>query len=188
MSAFGGIAGAVESMPYRIAVLCYLWDARDRLLMLHRRKLPNIDRYSPIGGKLEVAIGESPRECAIREIHEEAGLLIPDDGVRLFGIVSERAYEAQGHWLIFLYEATAPIADGAVPEGEFDEGRLEWVPIDEVERRNIPETDRRVMWPGVRAHRGGFFMVEIDCTQTPFTHRTVESRRPTHRAGPSAER
>jgi len=177
VTSFGGVAGAVESMPYRIAVLCYLWDARDRLLMLHRRKLPNIDMYSPIGGKLEVAMGESPRECALREIREEAGLSLPDDGVRLFGIVNERAYEGQGHWLIFLYEATAPVADGAVPEGEFDEGRLEWVPIDEVEKRNIPETDRRVMWPGARAHRGGFFMVEIDCTQTPFTHRTVESRR-----------
>ncbi|MBM4113912.1 MAG: NUDIX domain-containing protein, partial [Phycisphaerae bacterium] len=163
--------------------LCYLWDSRDRLLMLHRRKLPNIDMYSPIGGKLEVSAGESPRECALREIREEAGLSLPESGVRLFGIVSERAYEAQGHWLIFLYEVTSPVPDGAVPEGDFDEGRLEWVPIDEVERRNIPETDRRVMWPGARSHRGGFFMVEIDCTKSPFTHRIVESWAASQRAG-----
>jgi len=176
VSGMKGVVGGSNALPYRIAVLCYLWDRTDRLLMLHRRKLPNIDMYSPIGGKLEVAAGESPRECALREIREEAGLSLPDDGVRLFGIVSERAYEGQGHWLIFLYEATQPVDDGAVAEGDFDEGRLEWVPIDEVERKAIPETDRRVMWPGAKAHRGGFFMVEIDCTTKPFTHRIVESR------------
>lgn len=177
MTQAAGVVGSTVALPYRIAVLCYLWDRNDRLLMLHRRKLPNIDMYSPIGGKLEVAEGESPRACAIREIREEAGLSLADDAVRLLGIVSERAYEGQGHWLIFLYEVTSPIADGAVAEGDFDEGRLEWVPFDEVAKKNIPETDQRVMWPAVRAHRGGFFMVEIDCTQSPFTHRIVESRR-----------
>ena len=58
-------------------MLCYLWNTEadsERLLMLHRSKAPNSGRYSPIGGKVEISEGESPHECAIREIHEEAGL------------------------------------------------------------------------------------------------------------------
>ncbi|MCP4067415.1 MAG: hypothetical protein GY741_03955, partial [Phycisphaeraceae bacterium] len=48
-----------SGLPYRIAVLCYLWTEDDRLLMLHRRKHPNPDMYSPIGGKMEISLGET---------------------------------------------------------------------------------------------------------------------------------
>ena len=37
-------------LPYRIAVLCYLYDEHGKQLLLHRIKPPNADRYSPIGG------------------------------------------------------------------------------------------------------------------------------------------
>ena len=96
-------------IPYRIAVLCYLYDADGRVLLLHRRKQPNADMYSPIGGKLEVALGEGPHECAVREIREEAGIDLPHEQVHLVGIVSERAYQQQTHWLMFLFEVTCPV-------------------------------------------------------------------------------
>lgn len=32
-------------LPYRIAVLCYLYDERGRVLLLHRRKSPNAGLY-----------------------------------------------------------------------------------------------------------------------------------------------
>ena len=50
----------LTEVPYRIAVLCYLKDASGRVLLLHRRKEPNAGLYSPIGGKLEVSVGEGP--------------------------------------------------------------------------------------------------------------------------------
>ena len=46
----------ISNLPYRIAVLCYLWnheEDQERLLMLHRAKAPNLGMYSPIGGKVE---------------------------------------------------------------------------------------------------------------------------------------
>ena len=89
------------ALPYKVAVLCYLWDADGRLLMLHRRKPPNVDMYSPVGGKLEISRGESLHECAVREVHEETGLRLADDEMRLLGMVSERAYQGEMHWLIF---------------------------------------------------------------------------------------
>ncbi|MFM7134159.1 MAG: NUDIX domain-containing protein, partial [Planctomycetota bacterium] len=93
----------VRSFPYKIAVLCYLYDTEGRLLLLHRRKPPNRDMYSPIGGKLEVAEGEGPHDCALREIREEAHVALRPDEIRMISIVSERAYQGEDHWLIFLF-------------------------------------------------------------------------------------
>jgi 8-oxo-dGTP diphosphatase len=162
-------------LPYKIAVLCYLYDADGHVLMLHRRKQPNAGMYSPIGGKLEVAQGEGPHECAVREIREEAGLQVGIEDVRLTGVVSERAYEGQTHWLIFLYEVLRPIGRDEVRTMDFEEGRLEWVDVERVHELDIPETDSKFMWPLVQQHRGGFFMVHIDCTVKPMAWTVTES-------------
>lgn len=170
-------AGRAEpDLPYKIAVLCYLYDGDGCVLLLHRRKDPNAGMMSPIGGKLEMALGESPHGCAVREIAEEAGLCVPDDEVRLAGIVAETAYERQSHWLIFLFEVARPVDRGEVAQLEIDEGVLEWVPVADVARRPIPATDRTILWPLVQRHRGGFFMVDIDCRSQPPTWKVRESR------------
>ena len=165
----------VRGMPYKVAVLCYLYDPQGRLLLLHRRKPPNRDMYSPIGGKLEVAQGEGPHECALREIREEACVALKPEEIRLISIVSERAYEGEEHWLIFLFEATRPIHPDEIPHSEFDEGRLEWHAVEDVAKLPIPATDRDVMWPNVQKHRGGFFMVHMDCTDGGVSSQLCES-------------
>lgn len=164
------------ALPYRIAVLCYLYDADGRVLMLHRRKSPNAGMYSPIGGKLEVGIGEGPHECAVREIHEEAGISLAREDVHMSGIVSEAAYQNETHWLIFLFEVTRPIDPSEIEHMDFDEGALEWVDPARVLDLNIPATDREVMWPMVQRHRGGFFVAHIDCSKTPFDWKLEESK------------
>ncbi len=165
----------VRGLPYKIAVLCYLYDTQGRLLLLHRRKPPNRDLYSPIGGKLEASQGEGPHECALREIREEASIELRADEIKLISIVSERAYEGHEHWLIFLFEALRPIDPNEIPHQEFDEGRLEWHRVEDIENLPIPQTDRDVMWPSVCKHRGGFFMVHIDCSETPMRPQILES-------------
>ena len=166
------------SLPYKIAVLCYLYDHQDRLLLLHRAKAPNAGMYSPIGGKLDQSTGEGPHECALREIHEEAGIRLTDHDIRMNGIVSERAYEGQTHWLIFLFEVTRPIHHDEIANMTFNEGQLQWVPTDHVANLDIPQTDREIMWPLVREHRGGFFMVHIDCSKNPIQWKLRESIKP----------
>jgi 8-oxo-dGTP diphosphatase len=163
------------TLPYKIAVLCYLYDDQGHVLMLHRKKPPNAGMYSPIGGKLELTRGEGPHECALREIYEEAGLTVPPEMVRLTGIVSERAYEGQTHWLIFLFEVLRPIHRDEVVTMHFDEGQLEWVDVGRVRELPIPHTDREFMWPLVQSHRGGFFMVHIDCSVEPMVWTVTES-------------
>jgi 8-oxo-dGTP diphosphatase len=165
-------------LPYRIAVLCYLYDGDGHVLLVHRKQNPNIGMYSPVGGKLDIASGEGPHGCAIRELKEETGIELAADQLRLLGVVSERAYEDQGHWLIFLFEATVPIRREKLKWVEFKEGRLEWKRVDEVPSLPIPRTDREVMWPQVRAHLGGFFAVHIDWTKEGITWTLYESIKP----------
>ena len=166
----GQEGGEGTSLPYRIAVLCYLHDGDGRLLMLHRSKAPNQGRYSPIGGKLEVGEGEGPHECARREIHEEAGLDIDPADIEFIGMVSEKGYENAGHWLLFCFDVTRAIEHDELPTYEFDEGVLEWVEPERIESLDIPDTDRQVLWPLVQQRKpGSVFTVHIDCSVDPMT-------------------
>ena len=136
------------------------------MLLLHRCKPPNQHLYSPIGGKLEQNIGESPTTCAVREIHEEVGLEVTAADLHLTGIVSEDGYEGQTHWLMFLYELTKPVQ---IQRMEFDEGRLEWFRRDEIEKLPIPETDSQVIWPLFWKYRRQFFAAHIHCGSSELT-------------------
>ena len=165
-----------SDLPHTLAVLCYLFDTEGRLLLLHRVKPPNRDRYSPIGGKVEIARGESPTDCAIREIYEEAGVTVTADDLHLTGIVSEAGYES-GHFLMFLYEVTRSIDPAELGHAEFDEGRLEWHPPEALETLAIPETDRLAIWPAFQDHRGGFFALHLDCAGQEMTWALQQSSR-----------
>ncbi len=147
-------------LPYKIAVLCYLFDEQGRVLLLHRKKQPNRDLYSPVGGKLEQGIGESPTACAVREIQEETGLSIDAQDLHLTGIVSESGYGGETHWLMYLYELTRPVW---VEPGPMNEGVLEWHEAGEIMSLSIPKTDLGVIWPLFWRYRGRFFTAHIDC-------------------------
>lgn len=153
-------ARVTDPLPYRVAVLVYLFDAEGRLLLLHRRKQPNLELYSPVGGKLETEAGESPTACAVREVAEETGLSLAPADLHLTGIVSETGYQDACHWLMFLYEAVGPVEH---PAGAVNEGVLEWHDPASLAGLPLPATDREVIWPLFWANRGGFFMAHIDC-------------------------
>jgi 8-oxo-dGTP diphosphatase len=155
-------------LPYKIAVLCYLFDAQGRVLLLHRRRPPNEELYSPIGGKLEQADGESPTMCAAREIQEETGLTIRPTDLHLTGIISEAGFLGSMHWLMFLYEVTHPVA---IERMTFDEGQLEWHTRADIAALPLPATDRHIIWPLFWKYRGAFFTAHIDCTQSPMRWR-----------------
>lgn len=185
---------ATPPTPYKIAVLVYVFNSSGKLLLLHRKKAPNKDLYSPIGGKLEQHMGESPHACALRETEEEIGIRLTLDDVRLLGIVSERAYSwnasttpssvatttpvaehkaPSAHWLMFCFEVSRPLD---FPARDIDEGRLEWIDPIILPTLGIPKTDREVIWPLVRQysrllhpsphnrHQEGLFCVHIDCS------------------------
>lgn len=159
--------GSNPAVPYRLACLCDLRDQDGRMLLLRRAKPPNKGLCSPIGGKLDVHLGESPADCARREIREESGLDIPLDRLHLLGLIAEQAYEGQGHWLLFYFRVLGPVW---VEPQDMDEGRLDWYHRHELDALPLPETDRTILWPLISqveartpSGRHGFFSLHIDC-------------------------
>ncbi|MDX2147877.1 MAG: NUDIX domain-containing protein [Planctomycetota bacterium] len=155
------------ALPYRLACLCDLRDEHGRVLLLKRVRPPNFGLCSPIGGKLDVATGESPAQCARREIMEEAGIDVPIERLHLVGLISEMAFEGRGHWLLFYYRVLGPVS---LEAREISEGRLDWHTLAEIEALPLPETDRQIIWPLVRqaeptrpGGKPGFFAAHIDC-------------------------
>src|SRR5580658_10367361 len=99
-----------DALPYKIAVLVFLENRAGEQLLLLRAKPPNLGVWSPIGGKLEMATGESPFECAVRETREETGLEVAAADLHLFAMIAEKAYEGETHWLMFLFRCRKPLA------------------------------------------------------------------------------
>lgn len=99
--------------------LCYL-DRDGQYLMLHRVKKENDenkDKWIGVGGKFEP--GESPEDCARREILEETGLSLTD--YRYCGIVTF----VNGAWTEYMHLFHATGFEGTIKE--CDEGELAWV-------------------------------------------------------------
>lgn len=148
------------TLPFKISVLVFMHAADGRLLMIKRRKAPNLGCWSPIGGKLEMATGESPFECAIREVGEETGLTITKDDLHLWGYISEKHFEGEMHWLMFLFECHKPLP--ALPE-TIDEGNFAFYTRDEIDTLPVPPSDRGLIWPWYDTHRQGFVALRADC-------------------------
>lgn len=169
-----------HDLPLVVATLCDLRDARGRVLLLERSKPPNHGLWSPIGGKLDQASGESPARCAQREVQEEAGISIPLDRLHLVGLISERAFEGKWNMILFYFRVLGAVE---AAETRIREGRLAWHEPESVDALALPKTDRDVIWPLVRRAeargregRPGFFSVHIDCAG-PTLRWTVEEER-----------
>ncbi len=151
----------VASLPYRIGTLCYLFDDRGRLLLVRRRRPPSEGMYSPIAGRLAIEAGESPAQCAIRTIRDQAAVELELADVHLTGLVSETGYEGDAHWLLFLYEVIGAVK---VDRVDCEDGSLEWYTWDDLNRLPVPDTDREAIYPLLRRFHWRFFHLHIDCT------------------------
>lgn len=158
-------------LPFKISVLIFVRDESGKFLMIQRKKAPNKGCWSPVGGKLEMARGESPFECAIREAGEETGLSLTVADLHLFGMVSERSYEGSGHWLMFLFDCLKPIR--SLPP-EIDEGQFAFFSREEIDRAAIPPTDRTLVWPVFDSHRKSFLAYRAQCDGNGGAVRTDE--------------
>ena len=113
--------------------LCYL-EKDGKMLMLHRVKEEgdiNAGKFLGVGGHFEE--GESPYDCAIREIFEETGLAVA--ALEYRGVVTfvSDVYECEQMHLFssdsFLGEDVFPLYDPAAERDSeiCDEGILSWV-------------------------------------------------------------
>ena len=132
----------------KLATLCYL-RREGKTLMIHRVKKVNdmhANKWNGLGGKL--IPGETPEECAIREVYEESGLKVWDP--KLKGLLTFPQFANGEDWYAFVFVC-------AHFEGELidsPEGNLRWVDDSELLSLNLWEGDA-IFLPWL--DRPGFF-------------------------------
>lgn len=149
-----------NALPFKVSVLIFVKNYQGDFLLLKRNKSPNLGCWTPIGGKVHMDQGESPFECAIREAEEESGLALSNDDLHLFAMISEKAYEGQNHWLLFLFNCLKPIE--SLPE-PISEGYFQFFSRDAIDGLNLPQTDREGLWNIYDHHRKGFVALKANC-------------------------
>lgn len=122
----------------KLATLCYVIDKKtNSTLMLHRVKKVNDyheGKWNGLGGKFEQ--GESPEECAIREIGEECGLKVKS--VTMKGFITFPMFDGKEDWYVFLFTAdefTGELIDSP-------EGNLSWIKNDKLMELNLWDGDK----------------------------------------------
>jgi len=87
----------------KLATLCYL-KMDGKTLMIHRIKKENDmhqGKWNGLGGKMEP--GETPEECAIREVREESGLSIVEPTLK--GLLTFPKFADDEDWYAFVFVA-----------------------------------------------------------------------------------
>lgn len=118
----------------KLATLCYV-KHNQQTLMIHRVKKVNdihAGKWNGLGGKLEP--GESPEQCVLREVREEAGLEILQP--RFHGLLVFADFKGDD-WYVWVF--TADQFSGELAES--GEGRLQWIPDQEIARLNLWPSD-----------------------------------------------
>jgi len=122
----------------KLATLCYIIDKnRNSTLMIHRVKKKNDyhrGKWNGLGGKFEP--GESPEECAVREIEEESGLIIKN--IEMKGFITFPMFDGKEDWYVFLF--TADEYEGELIDS--NEGNLGWIPNEKLTGLNLWEGDK----------------------------------------------
>ena len=122
-------------MKSPLTTLCYI-EQDESYLMLHRVSKDNDvnkDKWIGVGGHFED--NESPEECLLREVYEETGLTLTSYSFR--GLITFVSDEWPTEYMCLF------TADGFMGElKDCDEGRLEWVPKNNISLLNIWEGDK----------------------------------------------
>jgi 8-oxo-dGTP diphosphatase len=122
----------------KLATLCYITDKkRNSTLMLHRIKKENDyhqGKWNGLGGKLNE--GESPEECAMREIKEESGLTVANPLLK--GFLTFPHFDGVDDWYVFVF--TFNEFEGSLIDSP--EGKLEWIPNNQLTSLNLWEGDK----------------------------------------------
>ena len=142
--------------------LCYI-ESDGKYLMLHRVRKENDenrDKWIGVGGKFEP--GETPEECAVREIQEETGILFRREKLRFRGIVTFVSDE-WGTETMFLYTAQLSDSQNGLSEKEVPqengEGTLEWIRKEAAASLPIWEGDK--IFLRLLAENASFFSLKL---------------------------
>ena len=149
----------------KLATLCYV-SKNNKTLMLYRNKKENDyheGKWNGLGGKFE--LGETPEECAIREIKEEAGLNVKN--LTLKGFITFPLFDGKDDWYVFLFVINE--FDGELIDSP--EGKLDWIDNDKLTRLNLWEGDK-IFIPWLFQEK--FFSAKFNYENGKYKNYTVE--------------
>ena len=128
--------------------------------MLHRTKKENDynhDKWIGIGGKFEN--GESPEDCAIREVREETGLEIAPKNLRYCGLVTFLdTSDTAEVYTEFMHVFHAEKFSGSLIS-DCNEGDLEWVPLSKL--GELPQWEADEIFQNFVIQRKPFFSLKV---------------------------
>lgn len=148
------------------STLCYL-ECDGKYLMMHRVKKKNdmnIDKWIGVGGKFEE--GETPFECARREIFEETHLLVSSLHYR--GIVT---FVSDKYGAEYMHLFTANEFSGEL-NTECNEGELVW--IDKSKVYNLPIWEGDKIFFKLLENNAPFFSLKLSYEGDRLVNHTLE--------------
>lgn len=119
-----------------MATLCYIVKDNKILMLLRNKKEKDYHKgkWNGLGGKF--LLGESPEECAIREIKEESGLIVSK--MKMQGFITFPKFDSENDWNVFVFKVTE--YSGNLIDSP--EGHLEWIEINKIFSLNLWEGDK----------------------------------------------
>lgn len=124
------------TMKSQLTTLCYI-EKDNSYLMLHRiynkKDDENRDKWIGVGGHFEA--GECPEDCLLREVREETGLTL--NSFKFRGIVTFLSDDNPAEYMC-LYTSN----DFSGNLVECNEGKLEWVLKEHIEKLTLWEGDK----------------------------------------------
>jgi len=149
----------------KLATLCYVMKD-DKTLMIYRNKKENDyheGKWNGLGGKFEP--GETPEQCAIRELKEETGLDVIKPHLK--GFITFPLFDKVEDWYVFVFvikEFKGELIDSP-------EGHLEWILNNKLNELNLWDGDR-IFLPWLFEDK--FFSAKFDYEDGKFTRYSVE--------------
>jgi 8-oxo-dGTP diphosphatase len=108
-----------------VGVGAVIVDEHRQILLLLRRKAPEIDHWTIPGGTVE--FGETLEDAILRELREEIGVACIID--RLLGVTNHILSAEQKHWVspAFLVHITSGVPENKEPAAHAE---MQWYPIE----------------------------------------------------------
>ncbi len=105
-----------------------IWRA-DKVLLVLRKRAPNPDNWAMPGGGVE--LGETLKDAAIREVHEETGLVITEPVFNRFHEVirTDINGETEIHFVLAMFAAHSKSGEAVAAD---DAAAVGWYTLDEV--------------------------------------------------------
>ncbi len=100
-------------------------NPRREVLLVQRGNDPYRGCWALPGGFMEM--DETIEHCAVRELHEETGLLVPEDALRLIGPFSAPGRDPRGRTVTLVYAVR--VGAGVQAAAGDDAAALRWWPL-----------------------------------------------------------